>query len=129
MTLWHDGDIIINRNNGVLRHEEEVFEEMYDRFPDEYSQVGGIPTIKATYLYKGVASFLHEPHYVLRFMVIVQRASIICCVLKSTFTGGGHQAEAAVLLLQQEHLHESEEADQTRQGRVSYDLFNNSCLD
>ena len=107
----------------MLRHEEEVFEEMYDRFPDEYSQVGGIPTIKATYLYKGVASFLHEPHYVLRFMVMVQRASRICCVLKSTFTGGGHQAEAAVLLLQQEHLHESEEADQTRQGRVSYDLF------
>ena len=30
----------MNRNNGVLRHEEEVFEEMYDRFPDEYSQVG-----------------------------------------------------------------------------------------
>ena len=51
----------MKRNNGVLRHEEEVFEEMYDRFPDEYSQVGGIPTIKATYLYKGVASFLHEP--------------------------------------------------------------------
>ena len=50
-------------------------------------------------------------------------------IWKSTFTGGGHQAEAAVLLLQQEHLHESEEADQTRQGRVSYDLFNNSCLD
>ena len=45
MTLWHDDDIIINRNNGVLRHEEEVFEEMYDRFPDEYSQVGDIPTI------------------------------------------------------------------------------------
>ena len=66
----------------MLRHEEEVFEEMYDRFPDEYSQVGGIPTIKATYLYKGVASFLHEPHYVLRFMVMVKIASIICCVLK-----------------------------------------------
>ena len=63
------------------------------------------------------------------FVTFNRACSRICCVLKSTFTGGGHQAEAAVLLLQQEQLHESEEADQTRQGRVSYDLFNNSCLD
>ena len=34
----------------MLRHEEEVFEEMYDRFPDEYSQVGGNPTNNLSYI-------------------------------------------------------------------------------
>ena len=56
MTLWHDDDIIINRNNGVLRHEEEVFEEMYDRFPDEYSQVGD----KSKYIY--IYTISGNPH-------------------------------------------------------------------